>query len=114
MNPDTNPRADEETKTTTAEGAAPTPAEGEPKPKKRRGFAAMDRNAVREIARKGGVAAHERGTAHRFTAEEARDAGRKGGRAPHKTRGHKIARAKLPQQQQQPAPTNENGNAATG
>lgn len=59
-------------------------------PKKRRGFAAMDRAAVRAIAHKGGVAAHERGTAHRFTTEEAREAGRKGGCAPHKTRGRRI------------------------
>jgi uncharacterized protein len=49
--------------------------------KQRRGFAAMDPNLVREIARKGGVAAHQAGTAHEFTQDEARAAGRKGGRA---------------------------------
>ena len=59
----------------------------EPARKKRRGFAAMDPSAVRAIARKGGRVAHERGTAHRFTAAEAREAGRKGGLAPHRTRG---------------------------
>jgi uncharacterized protein len=65
------------------------------KPKKtRRGFAAMDRAAVRAIARKGGAAAHAKGTAHRFTTEEARIAGRKGGLAPHRKRGRGIARAK--------------------
>jgi len=46
----------------------------------RRGFAAMDENKQREIASKGGKAAHEKGTAHEFTSEEARAAGRKGGR----------------------------------
>ena len=62
----------------------------EPKPKRRRGFAAMDRAKVIEIAHKGGVAVHEKGTAHRFTSEEARAAGRKGGRAPHRVRGRKL------------------------
>ncbi|HEY4489253.1 MAG TPA: KGG domain-containing protein [Candidatus Paceibacterota bacterium] len=47
----------------------------------RRGFAAMDPNQQREIAAKGGRAAHEKGTAHQFTPEEAREAGRKGGQA---------------------------------
>ena len=50
---------------------------------KKRGFAAMDPNLVREISRKGGRAAHEAGTAHEFTPEEAREAGRKGGQAAH-------------------------------
>lgn len=47
----------------------------------RRGFASMDPEKQREIARKGGKAAHARGTAHEFTREEAVVAGRKGGRA---------------------------------
>ena len=51
-----------------------------------RGFAAMDRKLVSEIARKGGKAAHSAGTAHEFTTEEARVAGRKGGRATHAKR----------------------------
>lgn len=46
-----------------------------------RGFAAMDRARQREIASIGGRAAHEKGTAHEFTSEEAREAGRKGGQA---------------------------------
>jgi general stress protein YciG len=62
----------------------------EAKPKRRRGFAAMDRAKVIEIAHKGGVAVHAKGTAHRFTSEEARAAGRKGGRAPHRVRGRKL------------------------
>jgi general stress protein YciG len=59
---------------------------GEAKPKRPRGFAAMDRKLVSEIARKGGKAAHSAGTAHEFTSEEARVAGRKGGRATHAKR----------------------------
>lgn len=58
----------------------------EPPVKKRRGFAAMDRSVVSEIARRGGKAAHAAGTAHEFTSEKAREAGRKGGRATHKNR----------------------------
>jgi general stress protein YciG len=76
-----------EPKTEAAEIVKSETKEASPPPKKRRGFAAMDRSAVRAIARKGGVAAHARGTAHEFTPEEARDAGRKGGTAPHRTRG---------------------------
>lgn len=54
---------------------------------KPRGFAAMDRDKVRAIAASGGKAAHKAGTAHQFTSEEARIAGKKGGNAPHKRRG---------------------------
>jgi general stress protein YciG len=54
--------------------------------RKPRGFAAMDRKLVSEIARKGGKAAHSAGTAHEFTSEEAREAGRKGGLATHAKR----------------------------
>jgi general stress protein YciG len=50
---------------------------------KRRGFASMDPAKQREIASKGGKAAHQKGTAHEFTPEEAREAGRKGGMAAH-------------------------------
>lgn len=46
-----------------------------------RGFAAMEADKQREIASKGGKAAHESGHAHEFTPEEAREAGRKGGLA---------------------------------
>jgi general stress protein YciG len=64
----------------------PPPVEGEGRPKRPRGFAAMDRKQVSEIARKGGKAAHSAGTAHEFTSDEAREAGRKGGRATHAKR----------------------------
>lgn len=56
-------------------------------PKRKRGFAAMDPKLVAEIASKGGKAAHAAGTAHQFTADEAREAGKKGGVAPHVRRG---------------------------
>jgi general stress protein YciG len=56
------------------------------RPRKRRGFAAMDPRKVSEIASKGGKAAHRAGTAHEFTPEEAREAGRKGGYATHAKR----------------------------
>ena len=46
----------------------------------------MDRSKQREIASKGGKAAHQKGTAHEWTSEEARDAGRKGGIASHRRR----------------------------
>lgn len=48
----------------------------------------MDRERQREIARKGGKAAHEKGTAHEFTADEARAAGRKGGERVSTDRAH--------------------------
>lgn len=54
--------------------------------RKPRGFAAIDRNLVKEIARKGGKAAHAAGTAHEFTSDEARVAGKKGGQATHANR----------------------------
>lgn len=60
----------------------------------RRGFAAMDRERVREIARLGGRTAHRLGTAHRFSPDEAQRAGRKGGQAPHRSRGRSTAPAR--------------------
>src|SRR5688572_33148936 len=55
--------------------------EGKKKGSSNRGFASMDAQRQREIAREGGRAAPEKGTAHEFTSEEAREAGRKGGQA---------------------------------
>jgi hypothetical protein len=54
----------------------------------KRGFAAMDPKRQYEIASKGGRAAHARGTAHHFSSEEAREAGRRGGRAVSQNRAH--------------------------
>lgn len=51
-----------------------------------RGFASMDPKRRAEIASRGGRAAHAQGTAHRFTPEEAREAGRKGGTAAQRSR----------------------------
>ena len=67
--------------------------------KEDRGFASMDRNKQREIASKGGKAAHQKGTAHEWTSEEAREAGRKGGMASHRRK-----------QQQQGGDSNDGGN----
>jgi uncharacterized protein len=76
--------------------------------KERRGFASMSPEKQREIASKGGRAAHAKGTAHEWSSEEARAAGRKGGMM---SRG---GRGKLPEGQTQaqpashpPIPTNE-------
>jgi len=54
----------------------------------KRGFASMDPSKQREIASKGGRAAHSKGTAHEFTSDEARLAGRKGGEAVSRDRVH--------------------------
>ena len=71
--------------------------------KEDRGFASMDRNKQREIASKGGKAAHQKGTAHEWTSEEAREAGRKGGMASHRRK----------QQQQQPTDQSTMGGEPT-
>jgi general stress protein YciG len=55
--------------------------------KERRGFASMSPERQREIASKGGRAAHAKGTAHEWTPEEARSAGRKGGQVSRGGRG---------------------------
>jgi hypothetical protein len=56
------------------------------KGKSKRGFASMPAEKQRQIASKGGKAAHAKGTAHEFTSEEAREAGRKGGQARQRKR----------------------------
>jgi general stress protein YciG len=89
MNPVFDPTSgqpSEPSETPKAEASAPEPQ----KPRKPRGFAAMDRTKVSEIASKGGKAAHAAGTAHQFTSDEARNAGRKGGVAPHVRRGRGL------------------------
>jgi general stress protein YciG len=60
-----------------------------------RGFASMSSEKQREIARKGGKAAHERGTAHEFTTDEARAAGRKGGERVSANRSHMATIGRL-------------------
>lgn len=59
--------------------------------KERRGFASMSPEKQREIASKGGRAAHEKGTAHEWSADEARAAGRKGGQISRGGRGRLVA-----------------------
>ena len=58
--------------------------------KERRGIASMSPEKQREIASKGGRAAHQKGTAHEWTSDEARNAGRKGGQISRGGRGRLI------------------------
>jgi general stress protein YciG len=60
-----------------------------PKPESRgRGFASMDPQRQKEIASKGGKSAHAKGTAHEFSCDEAREAGRRGGMVVSQNRPH--------------------------
>lgn len=52
------------------------------------GFGLLSEERRREIARRGGLAAHAKGKAHEFTSEEARKAGAKGGRSVSRDREH--------------------------
>jgi general stress protein YciG len=71
----------------TMSDSSPTSSEASSEaPRKLRGFAAMAPQRVSELAKRGGVAAHRAGTAHRFTRDEAQAAGRKGGMATHAKR----------------------------
>ena len=65
--------------------------------KEDRGFASMDRTKQREIASKGGKAAHLKGTAHEWSSEQAREAGRKGGLASHRKRQGHISHESAPE-----------------
>lgn len=65
--------------------------------KERRGFASMSPEKQREIASKGGRAAHQKGTAHEWTSEEARSAGRKGGQISRGGRG-RLVESQAPEQ----------------
>jgi len=57
------------------------PNRNQPTQRSGRGFASMDAERQRAIASAGGRAAHRSGNAHEFNAEEAREAGRRGGLA---------------------------------
>ena len=59
--------------------------------KARRGFSGMDPQKQRAIASRGGRVAHSVGHAHRFTPEEARAAGQKGGHVLSQNREHMVA-----------------------
>ena len=79
----------ESTQSTQRPAAAPTTTKAETKTmrpaarvgdgNRRRGFASMDPAEQRRIASEGGKASHASGQGHKWTAEEAREAGRKGG-----------------------------------
>jgi general stress protein YciG len=73
--------------------------------KQRRGFASMPSEKQREIASKGGRAAHVKGTAHEWTPDEARSAGRKGAQASRDGRGR-------PEALEQTAPDSRAGTSA--
>ncbi len=78
-----------------------------------RGFASMDPQRQREIASEGGRAAHERGTAHEFTSEEAREAGRKGGQARAENRSARQRASAQPMSTEMPSDSGSNrGNAS--
>ena len=66
-------------------------SQGSVRTSRNRGFESMDREKQREIASKGGRAAHAKGTAHDFDSGEAREAGRKGGMAVSRNRDHMAA-----------------------
>ena len=72
-------------------GGAASSGSGQSRSRSNRGFASMDRGKQREIASKGGKAAHAKGTAHEFDSSEAREAGRKGGVAVSRNREHMAA-----------------------
>ena len=76
--------------------------------RERRGFASMSPEKQREIASKGGRAAHQKGTAHEWTSEEARSAGRKGGQISRGGRGRLVddVRGDAPHQAEYDAPGN--------
>ena len=77
--------------------------------KEDRGFASMDRMKQKEIASKGGKAAHQKGTAHEWTSEEAREAGRKGGMASHRRRRENLGEEVAPVATETPAVSGEEG-----
>jgi len=71
--------------------------------KRGRGFASMDPEKQRSIASKGGKAAHEKGHAHEWTVDEAREAGRKGGAASHRNVERQQQEGQQPVEQQSEA-----------
>ncbi|HXU04750.1 MAG TPA: KGG domain-containing protein [Polyangia bacterium] len=64
-----------------------------------RGFAGMDPERQRQISSQGGKAAHQKGTAHEFDSNEAREAGRKGGMV---SGGRRRAREQAQQSRREP------------
>ena len=86
------PMSEDSARDSTRDGTRrPETSGARPGGKSNRGFASMDPARQREIASKGGRAAHEKGTAHEWTADEAREAGRKGGEMVSRDRAHMAA-----------------------
>ena len=82
-----------------------------------RGFAGMDPERQRQISSQGGKAAHQKGTAHEFDSEEAREAGRKGGmvsggrrRAREQARVNRPEKPEEREQEQESQPTESETN----
>jgi uncharacterized protein len=80
-----------------------------------RGFAGMDPERQRQISSQGGKAAHQKGTAHEFDSEEAREAGRKGGmvsggrrRAREQARVNRTEKPEEREQEAQPTESETN------
>jgi general stress protein YciG len=86
VRPDHGATAPREEQELTPDGPPSRAGSGATQARRPRGFAAIDRKLLAEIASKGGKAAHTAGTAHEFTSDEARAAGRKGGLATHAKR----------------------------
>lgn len=82
--------------------------------KERRGFASMSPEKQREIASKGGRAAHQKGTAHEWTSEEARSAGRKGGQISRGGRGRLVEPPEVPMEGGMPADREVIGRPGSG
>jgi general stress protein YciG len=76
-----------------------------------RGFAGMDPERQRQISSQGGKAAHQKGTAHEFDSEEAREAGRKGGMV---SGGRRRARENANRQSEQSEERSEEQNTGAG
>lgn len=84
-----------------------------------RGFAGMDPERQREIASKGGQAAHQKGTAHEFSSEEAREAGARshggrGAQATDRSSGQMHASSDNRSQQQQSTPSSRSQSGSSG
>ena len=77
-----------------------------------RGFASMDPELQRAIASKGGKAAHQSGNAHRFTSEEAREAGRKGGQAAHRSSSSRASRSSDEYEEENDSKSGKGGGSA--
>ncbi|SET11187.1 KGG domain-containing protein [Hymenobacter actinosclerus] len=94
MNATPTTRTTATAKATGTTAVAPKAAADKTVTKRPRGFAAMDPATQRRIASEGGRASHQSGRGHRFTSEEARAAGRKGGQATRSTATSKTAASK--------------------